>query len=115
MSACDESGTHSRSCTDYTCNAGVCAGKGRTEIGSCTRNTDGATCASDNNSCTLDECAAGDCAHPNAPDGTQCGPSLGCNNRNCNAGTCVNMTSCPQGYSCCPDGTCVSSNSMCKL
>lgn len=115
VSVCDENGTHSRSCTDYTCNAGVCAGKDRTDTGNCTRNTDGATCASDNNSCTLDECHAGVCAHPNAPDGTKCGAAIGCNNRTCKAGTCFDTTSCPSGDSCCPDGTCVSSAGICKL
>jgi len=45
---CDETGTQSRTVTDYACNsAGSCIGTGSTEERSCTRDTDGTTCMDD--------------------------------------------------------------------
>ena len=41
--ACDETGTRSRSVTTYACSAGACAPSTTTEMGSCTRDTDGMT------------------------------------------------------------------------
>lgn len=43
-STCDETGTRSRTVTDYFCASGTCAPSMSTEDGSCTRITDGTTC-----------------------------------------------------------------------
>ncbi len=112
---CAESGgTHSRTCTDYTCNAGVCTGTDRTDTGSCTRNTDGTACATDNNACTSDTCSGGTCAHTALPDGTSCGPNLGCENYLCGSGICISKSTCPAKFPvCCPGGACISPGQSC--
>lgn len=86
-STCAESGTQSRTCTDYTCNAGACTGANRTESQACTRNT----------------------------DGVSCGNGFGCRVYVCSSGTCIVTTTCTGGDYCCPAGNCVPNSSYCKL
>jgi hypothetical protein len=119
--ACDESGTQSRSCTDSTCQAGVCVkGDAYTDSRSCQRDTDGATCAASTTSCAA-------CAYDNsgcdntAPDVSctrtdhtcangSCGSSVvSAPNQSCDRNTeCRSCRTIPgdQPGSCSANGTC---------
>ncbi len=79
---CDESGTQSRTCTDYACSGGTCASSMRTESTSCLRSTDGTSCGS--TSCgSWGSC--GGYADTCDESGTQ---SRTCTDLACSSGTC---------------------------
>ncbi len=52
--------------------------------------TDGTACAADGNDCTVDQCQAGACVHPTAPNGTSCADDgFACTSDLCQGGTCA--------------------------
>jgi hypothetical protein len=90
---CDEAGTKSRTCTDFTCQAGACVGADRNEEEACSRDTDGDTCGGTTcggfggctdfsdvcdesgmryRDCTRRECGGGACTPIDFTDGTSC-------------------------------------------
>ncbi len=70
-STCDQTGTQSRTCTDYVCGGGVCGSQSRTETRACTRSTNGLSC-DDGNYCNGTEtCSSGSCVS----SGNPCPPS----------------------------------------
>ena len=83
---CDESGTQSRTCTDYTCNAGSCRSNARTESQSCGRDTDGTQCAS--TTCTN----WGACGEFTSTCDEAGRRSRTCTDHACVAGSCGNQT-----------------------
>ncbi|MCC6873032.1 MAG: hypothetical protein IT378_01890 [Sandaracinaceae bacterium] len=126
-STCDPTGAQSRTCTDYTCAAGMCAGTRRSDSQSCMRPTDGLSCgastcgpwgacdyastcdetATQTRSCNGAICASGSCISgmPNIEsqdcirdtDGAACGTGLACAGGSCGA--------CPSGYGDCDGRT----------
>lgn len=119
---CAETGTHTRTCTDYLCQSGKCAGAPRTESQGCTRNTDGNACSAGNlcepYGTAGNICSAGIC-HPeicplDCPCDTAHSPSFCEESVNgaictCKSGTSYYQTPCPSGY------TCDNSTGLCKL
>ncbi len=77
---CDQTGTQSRSCTDYTCGGGTCnGGAERSEVTGCTRDTNGSSC-DDGLWCTDgDSCSGGFCygGIDLCGGGCWCDPSIG--------------------------------------
>jgi hypothetical protein len=83
---CDESGTQSRTRTDYLCGGGTCNASGSTETMGCSRDTDGSYCE-DFPSCRRGTCAGGACSY-----GAGCSAGRRC----CEPGICVCSTcACP--------------------
>ncbi len=78
MGTCTQTGERSRTVTQPTCQSGACVGVDSTEDDTCSRNT----------------------------NGISCGPSAGCLNFACQAGSCREQPGgCPAGQTCCgPDG-----------
>ncbi|HEY8428488.1 MAG TPA: hypothetical protein VIL20_08950 [Sandaracinaceae bacterium] len=136
---CDETGTRSRTCTDYTCSGGVCAETTRSESQSCTRDTDGTSCGSttcgswgtcggfsdicdetgtQTRSCTDYACAAGSCSGSTRTesrsctrdtDGAPCSDGLWCTEGDrCVGGFCA------PGFDACGGGECVCTPSGCQ-
>lgn len=60
-STCDETGSQSRTRTDFTCMTGSCSGTMMLESQSCTRNTEGNVCE-DFASCIIGNCNNGSCS-----------------------------------------------------
>ncbi len=66
-SACDTTGTQSRTCTSYTCSGGTCGSSTQTETRACTRNTNGVSC-NDGNYCNgTERCSSGACVSSGNP------------------------------------------------
>ncbi|MEZ4337424.1 MAG: hypothetical protein R3B82_12455, partial [Sandaracinaceae bacterium] len=82
---CDESGTQSRTRTDYTCGGGTCSvGTNTPESQACARDTDGNFCENWV-TCRTGSCVAGACNAPGSCSGRCCEPNI-----------CVSMgSSCP--------------------
>lgn len=93
---CSNSGSQSRSCTDYRCSSGTCNTVPRTENQACTRTVANGT------SCSAGYCCSNSCVARN--NKSHCG-SCGVN---CGTQSCVKITGLSQ-YSC----TCVS-NAFCQ-
>ncbi len=73
---CDDT----RECTTDTCSPATgCVFTNRT-----------GACTDDGNQCTDDQCSAGNCTHPNRPNGTSCSDGFFCSvSDSCQAGACV--------------------------
>jgi hypothetical protein len=100
-SVCDESGQQSRTCTDFTCQAGACVESAPySDTRSCARDTDGDSCGSD----TVTDCggcvySAGTCDET----GTR---SCTCTSFSCGSGACVaSPSSCSQPSASCDRDT----------
>ena len=131
---CDESGTKSNTCRDFTCVAGQCE-EGAPYAGSplpCTRNTDGVECGSPTTSCgscggfsgPCDEsgtktctdsefrCASGTCKQNDSPRSESC-------QRSTDGITCGSTSSGCFGEEfrpvCCSNGSCTQTGSSCGL
>ncbi len=101
-STCSNTGTRSRSVTTYTCSAGGCASNTSTENGSCTRDTNGASCGTSrtcgtSNNAIYDEfwCQSGSCTWK---DGYSTSCTCGCSGGYCN--TVYNCSRCSDTYAC---------------
>ncbi len=125
---CDETGTRSRTQTDYACSSGSCSGSGSSDTGICSRDTDGTGCGMTTygawGSCsgytsTCDEtgtrtrtqtdrvCTTGSCTNQNSPDVGSC-------TRNTDGNGCSNWPGgCRIGN--CNGGSCAYSNSECNF
>jgi hypothetical protein len=93
-STCDSSGTHTRTCTDFTCMAGTCGGTDRADTQGCTVSTDGNTCGSS----TVTGCGpcTGGSNNGCSPDGNQ--------TCTCTAFKCVSDSCQPMGSTCAQTG-----------
>ena len=79
--ACDESGSQSRDCTDFSCAIGACVGAARVDTQVCERDQDGVTCADTACPGAFGACQFAEfCDH----DGTR--------SRDCTANTCLDAT-----------------------
>lgn len=89
-------------CTDDACEdapvcepeaALTCVEGAPTWVDSCGEAGDPApACVPDEDPCTLDLCVIDGCAHPAAPDGTECGPNDEFHSNICSAGVCQSKT-----------------------
>jgi len=86
--ACDTTGTNMRSVMTPSCSAGMCTVNTTTEMGTCTRPTDGVAC-NDGNPCTgPDRCSGGSCSDtPAMAEHSMCGSA----NLRCCGGSCVDI------------------------
>ena len=89
-SVCDSTGTATRTCTDFTCKAGTCAGTDRSDTQPCTVSTDGNVCSSP----TVTNCGACTGASSNG-----CGTD-GHEVCTCNTFKCMNDSCQPIGTTC---------------
>lgn len=141
-STCGESGTQSRTRTEYACRAGSCSSAAAVENQSCARDTDGDSCGStefgDWGSCRFSGqctevgvrtrprtdyvCGAGTCGASESSqddacsrdtDGQFCEDWPGCSFGTCSGGTCPVGPGCSGGRRCCEPGICISSGSFC--
>jgi hypothetical protein len=114
---CDESGSQSRTCTDYTCRSGSCQGSDRNESQGCGRSTNGNQCADpfcstcncgnfaddcDNSgscaiTCYAYACSGGGCVESATPQTMDC--SRNTDGNGCEDGVwCTNGDQCWGGY-----------------
>ena len=133
---CDESGTQSRTVTQYVCSDSGCSAVESTQTRSCTRTTDGDTCGTTSrgpwSACsgfgnTCDEsgtqsrtvtryvCSGSGCSAVESTqtrsctrdtDGDTCGSNATCTDGECSGGGSV-CSHCPSNYRCCGDDKCV--------
>lgn len=108
-STCAETGTQTRTCTDYICVSGSCQGQTRNETSTCTRDTDGQDCGTCSSCSYLDvcdntgsktcpKCSNGECVNqsftcPRNTDGLDCGICKICQGGTC-SGTPSDDTDC---------------------
>lgn len=95
-STCDSSGTQSRTCTMYTCQAGACTGNQYNDSQTCSRVTNGTSCGSN----TFGSCGAcyGSTNNGCAANGMQ---DCTCTTPTCMSDTCMNLQStCTQQTNC---------------
>jgi hypothetical protein len=98
--ACDESGVQSRSCTDSTCQAGVCVrGAAYTDTRTCQRDTDGDTCAASTTTC-------GACSYDSTCDRTAADVSCTRTDHTCASGSCGSTLVSAPNQSCDRDTEC---------
>lgn len=100
-SVCDESGQQSRTCTDFTCQSGACVESAPyANTRSCTRDTDGDTCAAD----TVTDC--GGCVYGGGTCDETGTRTCTCTSFSCGGGACVaSPTSCSQPSASCDRDT----------
>jgi hypothetical protein len=110
---CDSTGTQTRTCTDFACKTGTCAGTDRADSQGCTVSTDGTTCSAS----TVTNCGVctGGSSDGCASDGTQ---SCTCTDFKCQGDVCT-----PMGSTCAQTGcqefavgdTCLTTHSGCPV
>jgi len=107
---CDSTGTHSRNCTNFTCQSGNCVGTGAVDTQACTTPTNGVSCGAS----TVTNC--GFCGNTDkcAETGTM---TCTCTTQVCSGDVCTQVpTSCEQACTRNTDGDeCLTTSSGCPL
>ena len=84
MNTCDETGSMTRSCTEFVCNSGSCVGSSMVDTMTCTRVTTGNDC-NGGTTCTL----YSNCSYPGGQCAENGNSTRTCTDRTCASGSCI--------------------------